>query len=1369
MPLDIKRLEELEQEAQERLDPGSDDYEDMVASLSRLGNVIDTHYKGLRKVDDTGKLTADAPGRQPARVGEGDSDYFFEPNVKEVQEFFKRNPDALDRLRDARGNPLRQWAEGEAQAEIRSPMFDGQTQAITGYNVTPAKSHLDQLQESQEPYKAAADEMWRLASEDATKKGKAVKRYRDVKLDKGEWRDVIEGGIKKGESRIVAPALLGAADAMSAGQASPLYDALKDLGEYRQSRMSPEEQESARSMGYDPTDADSTPSAEEVQNRSMPAYVAGNIAGYSSPYAPGNIAQKVIQEGLNYSSRGLVGRALTGAAAGAGANAYESFMGDTARFANEGDTIPVGESRASRIAKNAATSAGIGFVAGGGFDLAGQGFGAARDAYRGAGRNAPLRTMEGAGAEASMITGVSPTKEIGDVYAQQKKDRLNDKLAPYTPAGKMADELAPQIKQSVTKRSAEQQAATGKQMEEYYAHPAYRDRTVSTRPAVEGLVEMATRGIARGPVSGSMMPMNPSAIDEIGGILRDYSEAVPVDRAESVAMAHSGGGTVVPGELANRLYGLQEGDIGYFAPGQDAVVRPVDINAENLTILEGRIDEELNFAKIRGGKNDPVWKRFNERVKAMRDKFPLYRDADGKLVEPPPPEPEPFAPADDIPREEGRYLAPPTAVRGPTPPKPEGAMAMGPPESFGPPIPRSPFDTRLPTSRESINPKPTMAVRGDYSEPGYIGPEANPGIGPNYQPPNDPRRLGPPIPVQGQFDMGGEYSPPSMVSQPDIPGPGPRRDAPRFSGASPDAVRPAPTIDVTGGEYSQPPRVQPEEPPAVDTPRMPLGMPEQPKSLGDDEYSAMGGLESVGRNPMATSRISEESLQTLAKGPDTPRMESSEDVIPERGESLASFEARGGKTGVELPPEVQAKVDDGTLTNEAQQKDALNKRDPLPETTQGESFAILDKSDETVREKTFATRAEAAAEAKRLGAKFKAEGRFRVKKMESRSPLERSLDAQLDAPDAPRVPKTEIEEAGARQTADREQVASDQKAYVEDIFAPGREARAAQVEKVRALGEHPEVIQEAMEAVKKIDSRIGPISEEQKRAMVISMIEQKLGRKIDAEDLIRFGLISAGLVTMSADDSQGDVSQAGMSIGSILVALGLKGRGGDAEPPKGPSKPAKPTQPEATLDDGRVVRGFSAMRNQQHNDTEAIEKAMKRLGVEGDITLENRIRTYGQLNDRGKVDQALLDEASHIGKQRELRNTAATNAYDELKDRRWGLGNEGFWKGVLDLFGFRLYAASEYLAGRHQRESLPGKDGLYRNPYIKDPTTRLGEMQRTLLEDPARRLLDLTGGGPASRLGGEKLKEFFSDDSEYESKEDYEKKQQKKRNKESHP
>lgn len=1052
---------------------------------------------------------------------------------------------------------------------------------------------------------------------------------------------------------------------------------------------------------------------------------------------------------------------------------------------------------------------------------------------------------------------------------------------------------------------------------------------------------MATRQTRRrGSVDGTIMPMDPAIVDEIGGVLRDYSQFNSVPRADGPSVAHQTGGVLVEdGELVNRLYGLAPDDARAIRPGRSAIIYPIDINAQDLTALEGRIDRELQFSRNKGAKDDPVWNRFNERVKAIRDQFPAYKDAEGNLVPPPPDsaktEPFPLDPGAAPQQGSMHVLSPPLEIKSDAPVKPEGLMGVGP---GGPPIPDNPFDPRLPVSRETINPQRTIQVQGDYSDPGYIGPEAIPGIGPNYQPPNDPRRLGPPVPVQGQFDMGGEYSQPPMVAQPDRMGIGRGLDPRERLGQPIDPQQQA----SVQGSFSEPPTILPGADVAPATNRNPYGF---------------------------ANQVAEESLSTLAgnklamKAPEGFRI-----MVIENGQPRPV----AGMRTVSTAEEAAAMVD--TLNSYGTDEFVA---EPIAPQLQGQRGQVSP---------------------------------------DKRGGLERMLDDQLER--APKVPSEEIAQDAALQTADREQVAADQRDYVEKLFAPGREARAAQVEKARALGEHPEVIEEAIEAVKKVDERLGPIPQEQKRQMVVDMIEKKLGRKIDAEDLIRFGLISAGLVQASTGEDDG----VAVGLGAAAVGLGgprmfkskninevvervsritsdavkrltpderraisewsssshqtkeafervgrtpeeneaklrelgyseksiqrfknepasesdlkmvkdlegamnklaihnptdygplyrgfaagdttygmptieelrsngtfinktpistsynatgshdfargafihknqtpvliefrtvnraaprvhpdLQVLGGDArmreaeviippgstfkvverktqklyQYPEGHKfhspkdaldadvyvveqvadapreawkdaamiaaalgigeatdqeeaaglgamvvaggrggKKGKPTQPTATLDDGRVVRGFSAMRNQQHTRQEAIERAMRRLGVEGDATLEGRIRTYGQLNDRGKIDQALLDEAIAAGKERELRSAAGANAYESLKDTAtvpWG-GTEGIAKGLLDFFGLRGYRLGEYFSGRHLRNTPRGDDGLFRNPYVRGPNTFLGEIQRTMLEDPARRLLDLTGGSASARWADDAYR-LYEGDERYE-------------------
>lgn len=1372
-------FEALEAQAIDRLgkiDPGSEEYDLLSGSLDSTSGALDTYYRSLRKVDDGGKLTNQPATRQPATVGESDGDYewYFEPNRREVQAFFRNNPDVLDRLK------LRTWAETPRTEAIRSPVIDNNT--VIGYNITPAQTNLDLLQEDasdpESPYAKAAEEMYRLKREEAERSGKSLKRYRDVKLTDNPF-DYLKGGWEKGINRIATPAVLGAADAMTAGQASPGYDALRDLAIYRQSRLTPEEKESARAWGYDPEDADGMSSAEEITNRSMPAYVAGNIGGYGLPGNPANAIQNAATRALGYGGKGfmggVIGRALGAAAGGAVSGAEESALRDMARYANEGEPIPLGN-----VAVNAGFNAGMNFVTGGAFDLLGQGIGSVRQAYRRSERMAPMRAFEQAGGEAAGFTGVRPTKEMRVAEAQAARDELDETKAPYTPAGKLASELAPQLEYSVKNRAVRKQEEIRRQMEEYYAHPAYNEKTVSTKPAIEGMVEMAQRSMTRRQSgTGERVAMYPARLKEIGGILRNYSRVESVRKAEAEGLANTVGGVVIDGELSNNIYGFKEGDEGWVRPGDDAIVLPIEITAENLTTLEQRIDDEL-FRGTTKKKDDPVWDRFNERVKGMRDNFRLYRDAEGNLV--PPPEAgssQPFDLADDVPRAPGRgtYLAPPTAVGEPTKPPNIDEPGIGPGQ--GPFLPkdpfdaregsrelngvvagkRNPFDTVLPTSEEAVRPLANIEVKGgEYGPPPPLDPNARMGVGDRFNP--EPvqgfTEEGLPIPrvsKQPTKQVQGSYNKPPEVQME----PAPKTDRNPYGFA--DRGQPPPEQPLPPSERrrtNKEPELQVEN--ANDLKKIP-GALVVPKPLLKDQLSKLGIEPTRTPGQAREMRIEQEMRSARDQGfdsvedynefweanhatSDNPNRETIEGFIArKRAERGQRIEPRADQDITrEVPASPEQLLKEFPSNQRVQLAEVRAKLKGMSRAEQDELLKRMQDNDELVLYRNDNPMSISKAD-KEAAMDINGNPRhlvyFTPKAADKRGGLERMLDDQLQK--APKVPTKEIDEIGAAQTADLEQVARNRKAYVEDLFAPGREARAAQVEKLGAIAENPDIVNEVLEQVKDIERRLGDgqLSVEQKREMVASALKQR-GINVDIEDLVRFGLISAGLVTLSKNDSESDTRQAGFSLGSLLVALGLRGKGkgaADAEP----TKPAGPTEPEFTIEVGgkpKVLKGFSAMRAQQHDDQVAIEKALKALGVEGTTTLENRIRTYGQLEDRGAVDQALLDEANRIGKGKELRTAAGTNAWRTLHDRAWFGGNEGWVNKFADVLGFRIYRGLEHLSGRHTRDTPPGDDGLYRNPYVREPTTVLGQIQREMLENPLRRITDLTRGGPASRLTG---------------------------------
>lgn len=1329
--------------------PENPEYLTAADDFSKFDRALRDYTSSQRKVDENGRLTEEPATMSAPSDGDDpddtDTDYFYEPNVGEVQDFFRRNPGALDRL------GLRDWVGGIAEQERREPVLDPMSGAPQGWNVVPAKTHLDVLNEDQSPYKQGADEMYRQKSEEAKRYGTNLKRYRDVHFKPGSKVDYLRGGAGWAGDRVAAPAIMGAADAMSLGQASPLGDAVTDLIDYE-----------AGKRGYD---IGPQPKSRDVINRNKPAYVAGQFAGYGLPRNPANIIQGGLSEIGDYAARGTVGKALTAGVTGGAANMFEGALSDFSNYANEHTAPTEGSEYHSpldprtyidRNLGNAAATAGgnapmnmlTGAGAGGVLDVGASGINSLRQAYRAAPRNAPLRTLEAAGGEAHIGKGVTAPEKIKEYYNES-----NEVGAHGTAGDRAARDVAPDIEQSLVRQGTEEQARIEREMREYYNHPDYNRIHKPTTPAIQALVDLSQGGFGRDAVDGSRVAMDPPTLKKIGGILKQYARPVPVSFKDAAAPSKAVGGIIIEPELAEHLFG-DTLDTGPIRPDQVIVLHPVEVNPQGLTTLEGRIDRELNFSTNRGDKDDPVWNRFNKGIKDTRDQFPLYQDEAGNLV-PPPPEgtsQQPFSmdPGAAPPDGEMRVLPPPEQVAGGPQRRPEGMMGVGPGQ---PDLPSSPFDPRAgiaPGVAADQLPRP-IGVGG----PGMVArPEGLFGVGPGGPPipenPFDPQ-LGTSQeairPMMQQSVAGGEYGPPPPLDPNARMGIGPHR---RFDEHEPVDVQPTRSVQ---GDYNKPPEVKME--PAPVTERNPYGFAAQggrnltqgdlPAAIGastdnnglamvSDVVKAYGGdvakahkaiLAAEARGAIelrpegGLNRLSPEEKAMTIPGPDGTvlsnirvidepmlRSDPTERVIPRKqtpkfdrpaGESLEQYLASGGEVGVDLPPHIQAKIDDGTLTNDAQQKGL--------------------------------------------------------------SPLEMDLDRGLlekNGPDESLPAPTAKEWSSAN---------AENQVHMDEIFSPGREARAREVEKFEELAKNPDIIEQAIEAVKKVDERLGPISTEQKRAMVVKMIEAKLGRKIDVEDLIRAGLIGSGMVQLATDDD-------GSGEGAAIAGMGLFGRGRKgrrSETPGGPSsimddlrvasQPPRPRQLEAKLDDGTVVKGFSALRNQQHGRLTAVEKAKQRIGVGKDQTVEDRIRTFGQQEGRLGTDETLLSEAKKIGKEKELRTAAGAAVYPHLKARSQFGGSEGLWKQMFDFFGFRGYKAGEVLAGRFDDKNLRNpfvQQATTERPFWSKPETYAERIQKSLLEDPSRRLLDLSGGAQGARHGDDlrRIIEALQGDDYYEENKD---------------
>jgi hypothetical protein len=738
-------------------DPG---YASAVQGLSKLGSLIDNYESSTRVTDETGKLTGEPKTRLPAKVQGDEKDtsgwnYHFEPSVAEVQKLLKTQPELLDRL-----GIKKDWLSTGATPSLSLPMnvdIPGGINGPTGMLTQAPSTYLDKINEHSTPYKEVAKHLWKQRSEQAVAKGENVQRYQDIPLN-GQPVDYLGGGSQYLVERRLAPLAMGVADSASMGMAAPLYDAARDLADYELSKR-----------GVDTEFL--PPSSEDVINRSPGMHMAGQFAGYGLKGNPANI----VQEGLAAGGKKLLSKlprpptgldavapnALVAAGAGAGANVAEGEFGELAR--NVGKPVPMPMHKAlGRVGENAGMNALSGAVLGGGFDVAAQVAGGVRSNFREGEHLRGLKTLEDAGGSTDVFRGV-----VRPPATEKFFSAANERRAKGSPGALASEDLAGALDESIAGQTREQQKRIAAQAEEYYNHPSYNQRTVSSRPMVEALLDVAGRGRTIGPVTESAINMRPKILKDVRDeFSKGWAQLTFVHQSEAAEFIAAKDGVVIDAQLAQDLFGRGEEASRDVVP----VIVPKPMTPYLVTQLEKEIDDKLAFAK-NTEVDDPVYTELNRVTKLQRDEFPYYVDESGQLV--PPPESNrnsegPFGPSGDLPpQDEGSLsvLPPPIPIEG-QPGRPEGFLGVGPgqPELPGtfdkrapadpgspleamaapidirgssldptprpegllgvgpgqPSLPQNPFDPRLPTSRELLSPQQTVGVQGDYSEPQYV-------------------------------------------------------------------------------------------------------------------------------------------------------------------------------------------------------------------------------------------------------------------------------------------------------------------------------------------------------------------------------------------------------------------------------------------------------------------------------------------------------------------------------------------------------------------------------------------------------------------------------------------------------------------------
>ncbi len=797
-----------------------------------------------RPADEQGKLTADAPSAQPVRNFEPDdfsskqpSNYFYEPSVDEARHRLETDPDFAKRL-----GLERYMRELEPQHPtpihgLPDPAF-GQSVHM---GVQQPRTHLEGMTSNTPDYKAVADEMWRERSEEGKARGRNLTRYSKVKLGDSPV-DYLAGGAEKIWEQVVTPTALEIGDNFTLGtgrakQAQNRRDAIAARANGEQAVV--------------PPDVD----AEAIERQNPFVSQVARYGSYAMPSSPANVGTNIMLDAMSYATtKNPFARGLIGAFAGGTVNAAESYAHDLSRGHEAG--VPVEQNL-----REAANNTPENFATGGLYSLPFEAGAEMSRAFRKSVREAPsnidLKALRNARGDTAVGAGYVAPKEIREDIEAAAADRHLG-----TAGDVAARRVAPQIQESLDTQLAGARKSQGEKNEEYFAHPAYKDRVESSQEAVDAVMELAERGWVEGAISGKRQNVDQKKLRRIGEALHGVHEKKDfVNKVQAEAYAQKHGGKVIDGDMAAAMFPSDKVN-----PKRYVLIAASPMNASSLTQLERRIDEMLNESNVKGAKEDPVYERFQRSIKDVRDKFPYYVDENDNLVSPPGWQPAPTS---------SQMPAPPTrsrrASKRPSQQAPAtSAAASTQPASTSPGMPPTPK-------------QPSELDPGDFTldEPSEIGSAEARAL-----PPSTTRGEAPQQPPYGQWDF-------EEVRRrfPGLSDDEAHKIVNRLNGRDAEAVELGSDEFSPGTESIGPDDIH-ELPPSTNPGTDPEYTPRQPSALNPEDYSP------------EPSSIDTQDVTALPPGTDpefTPRQPSTLESadIEQLPESIPSEDARA------LPPETE--------------------------------------------------------------------------------------------------------------------------------------------------------------------------------------------------------------------------------------------------------------------------------------------------------------------------------------------------------------------------------------------------------------------------------------------------------------------------------
>lgn len=582
--------------------------------LNKINKLLQDHYDANRPVDENGKLTEDAQSVQPIRtepqqpqasfteaVGRN---YFFEPSVEEVQHRLRNEPELVDRLDKAKPDlGIRKELE-MAQPAYRTfnvgPM-DPATGSTMNAGVQPTRMGVDALTSNSSAYKAVSDDMWDERLRDAQAKGINLERYSKVKLD-DEPLNFLEGGIQKGIRRVAYPAAMVVGDALTLGTGISKGNTVKS--ELRKSIP-----------GFAEPDID----MEAVERTNPLIANIARIGAYMLPQQPTNALTTAALEAAGHGAMKFGGRVATTLAAGGLGNAFENLVRNTANgqsVAEAGRQIP------GDIAWGSA-------LAGAGEALIGP-LREYRQNVRESVTDPDRRTLINARGDTA-IFGDNLSGYKAPIEMREDIREAGGFRHLGTAGDRAAERVAPKIQKSLDKQLADETARQAAQNKAYFRHPEYSEIEEPGQEAVDAVLELAETGWITGAIDKKPTNVDAATIERVGDAVGRIAQMKPfVNLKQAEQYAQKTGGKVIDGYTAKLMFPNEK-----MVGRNYAVVVASSMNAESLTALERSIDDVLKMSNKKGMENEPVYGRFQQAIKPVRDRFNLYVDADGNLVSPP--------------------------------------------------------------------------------------------------------------------------------------------------------------------------------------------------------------------------------------------------------------------------------------------------------------------------------------------------------------------------------------------------------------------------------------------------------------------------------------------------------------------------------------------------------------------------------------------------------------------------------------------------------------------------------------------------------------------------------------------------------------